>query len=314
MYSDFAPLAARGFLFDYSDMAVIGGLDIPDELIRLFRDLVRVINNHAYGAAGFNGHLLTREQKLNVATRSLLPQIGALWNGLTTEEKDAWAAAAEQSSYSRWNLFVQDTAYRLKFDLPGLATPSLFHQYKVGRLEVNSPAFGMRIAQYHPAFYYKQQKVRGTKGLYTDVKITEKLLLPLEIGLSWRSNLTPQTDNAVAEFYAEIISSYQGRDIVTKIPLNLGMSSGWQRDTVVCSEVVGVARSYNLFISLVDVRGWIEFDNVLAKHTGTNYARDFRCVDINNELSRVNYQIEKSWEEEFLPTGAAFDSVYPEDD
>lgn len=61
------------------------------------------------------------------------------------------------------------------------------------------------------------------------------------------------------------------------------------------------------------VRGWLEWDNVLAKHTGTNYARDYRCTDVNNELTSVNYQIEKSWEEQFLPSHTAFDSVYPAD-
>jgi hypothetical protein len=96
-----------------------------------------------------------------------------------------------------------------------------------------------------------------------------------------------------------------------KSDLILTLRSGWQRQTVALTEALGVVRSYNIYLEFVDVRGWLEWDNVLASHTGTNWARDYRCNDVNNTLTRANYQIEKSWEEEFLPVGCAFDSVYP---
>lgn len=291
-------------------MALIGGLDVPEELIRLFRNLVRVNDQRRYGSVAKNGHLLSREQKLKVSTRSLLPQIKELWAGLSEPDKAAWSAAAGATNMNPWNLFVQDTAYRLKFELSGLATPSILHQYKVGKIEINAPANHALLAQYHPETYYVQRKVRGTKALYQDVRISEKLMLPLEVGLSFKSDLIAAGSNPEVKFYAKVLSSYQGRTIENETGFTIDLSSDWDRQTVVCSEVIGVARSYNLYLSFTDVRGEFYWDNVLANHTGTNFARDFRCTDVNNELSRANYQIEKSWEEETLPTGAAFDSVY----
>ena len=294
-------------------MALVSAMEVPPELLRLFNELLRVNDARRYGSVAKRGHLLSKAQSRAVSTRSLLPEISALWAGLSSGEKLAWKTAGEQSSYNPWNLFVQDTAYRLKYGIPGIATPSNYHQYKVGRLEINSPAAGARLAQYHPIVYWKLQKVRGSKALYIDQKITEKFALPLEIGISYRSDLTLTSGEATAEFYAEVTSSYQGRDIITKVGFDLALQTGWTRQTALCTEVLGAARSYNLFINFGNVRGYFEWDNLESNHTGTNYARDFRCSDVNNTLTRSNYQIEKSWEEEFLPTGSAFDSVYPTD-
>lgn len=291
-------------------MAVVGSFTIPDEILVLFNNLVRRVDSRRYGAVAQQGHLLSREKKLKVSTRSLLPVISDYWRGLTTTEQNNWKSAGASNTLNGWNLFVQDTAYRLKYGLPGLATPSDLHQYKVGKIEIAAPATGATIAQYHPNRYYKLKKVTGSKALYVDFAINEALVLPLEIGLSYKSALTSQSGNSYARFYAVIKSHYQGRDIETTFSIELSLSASWTRETLNCTEVIGVARSYELWLDLHDVRGQFYFDNIRAYHTGTNWARDHRCNDVNNDLSKINYQIEKSWEEQYLPTGSAFDSVY----
>lgn len=291
-------------------MAIVNAIDIPEELLVLFAKLIRVTDSRRYGAAGFKGHILSPEAKNKVSQRSLLPQISAYWASLTTGEKNAWKAAGDESTYNQWNLFVQDTAYRLKHGLTGLATPSTYHQYKVGKLQIFAPASAARLAQYHPVSYYVSRKVKGTKALFEDIKITEKLVLPLTVGISFKSDLTATSGTPIAKFYATILSSYQGRTINNTCGFNIPLTSDWQRETALCTEVIGVARSYTLFLTFTDVRGTFYWDNLLVEHTGTNWARDFRSTDVNNELTRANYQIEKSWEEELLPSGAAFDSVY----
>ncbi len=294
-------------------MAITGGLEIPEELIVLFAKLLRVNDARRYGSVASMGHFQSAKKARAVSTRSLLPEISALWANLSPSEKLAWKSAGAESSYNMWNLFVQDTAYRLKHDIAGVAVPSVLHQYKVGKIAIVAPANGAKIAQYHPESYYKMRKVRGTKGLYEDIKITEKLNLPLKIGLSCKSDMIGVGAGAQIRFFAKIISNYQGRDVETEEGFTIDLSTGWNRADITIAEVVGVARSYNLYLEFTNVRGDFYWDNVLSHHTGTNYARDFRCNDVNNNLTRTNYQIEKSWEEEFLPTGASFDSVYPED-
>jgi len=294
-------------------MAQIGYLDVPVELQELLANLISPTSNRRTGAVRKAGYIPSKAQVVKLTTRSLLPQISEMWAGLSAPQVAAWKAAAAVTKMNAWNLFVQDTAYRLKYGIAGLATPSLLHQYKVGRVEINAPAEKVVLAQFHPPLYYVSKKVRGNTTLREDVAISELLTLPLTIGCSYRANLTPTREDYTARFYAIISSSYQGRTIETEVGFNFNTESDWTKKTVTQSKILGLVRSYNLWIELDGVRGWFEWDNVIAKHSGTNYARDARCTDVNNELSIVNYQIEKSWEEQFLPTHTAFSSVYPAD-
>lgn len=295
-------------------MAQIGALVVPPELVDLWNKLFTVSDNRVHGAVRKIGYLTSRRKVVNLTTKSLLPQIKEMRNSLTVDEINDWKAAAAVSGQNWWNLFVTDTSYRIKYGIGGIAHPSLLHQYKVGRIEIAAPATRVKLVQYHPILYYINKKMRGSTTIREDIPITEKLSLPLTIGLSYKSNLGSNGATPKAEFYAIIFSSYQGRTIETKVGLNLTLSTQWTSATTIASEVIGVARSYNLYIELTDVSGSFEFDNIIANHTGTNYARDKRCNDVNNELSATNFQIEKSWEELFLPTGAGFDSVYPADE
>lgn len=293
-------------------MANVSYIEIPEHLIILFNKLIKQVDKKKTGSVAKQGHLMSRAQKKKVSTRSLLPVIRDYWAGLSDAQKLAWKNAGAESSYNGWNLFVQDTAYRLKYEIEGVATPSTLHQYKVGKIVIAAPADDVKLVQYHPYKYYRLKKITGTKAQYEDVAIYERLVLPLSIGLSFKTDLTPQSEEAYARFYATIKSHYQGRNIDTNFVIDLPFEADWTRETLNCTEVLGVARDYNLWLDIHDCRGELFFDNIRAVHTGTNWARDFRCNDVNNRLTKVNYQIEPSWEEQLLPAGAAFDSVYPE--
>ena len=294
-------------------MAQIGYLDIPDELKQLLAALISPTSNRRTGAVRKAGYLPSKKQIVKLTTRSLLPQIGELWATLSAPQQAAWKAAAAQTGMNGWNLFVQDTSYRLKYGVAGLAVPSPLHQYKVGRIEIAAPADKVVLAQWHPPRYFVSKKMRGDTVLREDVAIYENLTLPFVAGLSYRCSLTATRPEAVARFVARVYSSYQGRTITTEFGFNFDLVSDWTRELRTLTEVLGTLRSYDLWIELDGVRGWFEWDNVRSYHTGTNYARDARCNDVNNELTKVNYQIEASWEEQFLPTGSGFDSVYPTD-
>lgn len=294
-------------------MAKTSTLIVPPEWIELFNKIIAIQDNRVRGVVQKRGYLPSRKRIKDLTTRSLMPDIRNLWAGLSTGEQTAWKAAAAVMGMNGWNLFTQDTAYRLKYGITGLATPSLLHQYKVGRIVINAPAEKVVLAQYHPFEFYVSKKMRGNTSVREDVRIEERLALPLTIGASFRSSLSATRPDYEARFYAIIYSSYQGRTIETEVGFNIPLSSGWTDETATATEVIGIARSYDLWIVLDGVQGWFEWDNVIALHTGTNYARDARCNDVNNELSIANYQIEKSWEEQFLPSGTAFDSVYPND-
>ena len=295
-------------------MALVGGLEVPPELLELFHKLVSPSDTRRSGAVRKHGYLQSRTKVLSLTNRSLLPQIRDLRDSLSPAEIAAWKAAGLAGRQNYWNLFVQDTAYRLKHGLPGLATPSPLHQYKVGRIEIAAPAERVLLTQYHPAKYFINKKVRGNTTIREDVAVYEELQLPLTLQVSYRANLENVRPDYKARMWAVVFSSYQGRTIENEVGINFDLQKGWTRESVVVTDVVGLPRYYQLFIELDGVRGTFEWDNVGSWHSGMNWARDWRCNDVNNELTRVNWQIEASWEELFLPFRTAFDSVYPNDD
>lgn len=294
-------------------MALTGSLEVPPELLELFHKLVSPANSTRSGAVRKHGYLQSRKKIVNLANRSLLPQIRDMKESLGPSELQQWKAAASAGRQNWWNLFVQDTAFRIKHGLPGLACPSELHQYKVGRIEIKAPAKRVLLTQYHPAKYWVSKKIRGNTSTRRDVAINERLRLPLVIGTSYRSNLSVVGDNPRVRVFALITSLYQGRNIETEVGCELERSTAWATASAECNDVIGTVRDYQLFIELNDVQGSFEWDNFRSIHTGMNWARDWRCSDVNNELTRSNYQIEKSWEELYLPYNSAFDSVYPAD-
>lgn len=293
-------------------MAMIGSLDVPDELIDLFNKLFNIGDNRVNGTLRLTNGFQSRTKVVNLTKKSLLPQIKELKDSLSESEILAWKSAALANNTNWYNLFVQDTCYRLQYGLSGLAVPSDLYQYKVGKIEIGAPASKVLLAQFHPPVYYVNKKIRGSTTVRENVAIYEALSLPLLIGLSYKSNLDSINDNPIVQFYAVVKSSYQGRTIETKFAIDLNLNTDWSRETLNITSVLGVARSYSLYILIDGATGTFYFDNILARHSGVNYARDWRCSDVNNDLTRTNFMIEKSWEEQFLPSGAKFDSVYHE--
>lgn len=259
------------------------------------------------------GGISSAPKLVKVSQRSLLPQIAELWAGLTSAEKLAWSSAGAQIGMNGWRQFVQDTAYRIQHSIAGLATPSDLHSYKVGEILLTAPATGFSIVQLHPIVHYVMKLVHGTKSQREPVAIQEVLTLPFEFDLSYRSNLTVAGSDPYARAYADVIYSYQGRDLHAQIVFEIPLVSDWARQTGILASTIGVVRWYSLFIELHDCQGTLQFDNLVAKHGGTNFGRDSHCNNIDAGFSNYNYQLAPSWEVVAPVTGASFGSVYPSD-
>jgi hypothetical protein len=254
--------------------------------------------------------LLSPARLVKISARSLLPQISVLWATLSPAEKLVWKTVAHESDLTNWRLFVQDCSARIRAGIPGIATPSLFHQSLIGCLRVEDPATELQIAQYHPAFYYVLHKVAGKKAMYEPVKITENFSLPLKIQLNYSSDLTSQGAGAFARFYARVHSFYQGTDIFTDKIIELDLSSGWQTVSAILSGVVGLAVHYDLYFHLFNVRGNLCIDNVQAWHNTQNWCRDTFCKNIDQAFTHAFYQIPSHWIATTLPDGSTFGTIY----
>ena len=255
--------------------------------------------------------LLSARRKKGVSQRSLLPSCSEAWASLTTEQKDAWTLAGSYCSLNGWRLFVRDYCYRVVNGLVGIATPNNYHQALVGQLTIEAPADELKIIQPHPSVYYISKKVAGTKSMYAPIEVSERLILPLQIGLSYKSNLVKTESDGFAKFYAIVRRLYQGNNIDQVLEINIDLIADWKTATATLSSILGQYTSYNLYIHLYHLTGTLLIDNIKAIHTSQNWVRDFSCQDIHQDFTRAFYQVPKHWTSLIIPDGAFFESVYP---
>ncbi len=291
-------------------MAKVSYVDIPDELVDSFYSNLTAQSRFTNARITKRVVLLSRAKIKGLSQKSLLPQITALWNGFSDAQRIAWNVAGAANDMTGFRLFVQDQCLREKNGFAGVSTPSALHQGWVGWLNVSAPATEIKIIQMHPHFYYVLRKVTGTKSSYNPVKITEDFGFPLQISLNYSSNLVSQGAGSYAKFYADVWSSYQGRDIHTLCEIDLDLVSDWKSATATLSTVIGYPVSYDLYFHLYNVRGDLYFDDVVSKHNDINWARDWKCNNINVTFTHAFYQVPKNWVATVFPDGAIYDSIY----
>jgi len=314
-------------------MAQTSYIDLTPEEEDLFFKTLKSSDRFQYPRITRKLTLFSVKRKKGLRQRSFLPQIAELWNAFSAAEKEAWNDAAVNQVKNGYNLFVQDQSIRIKNDIAGVATPSLLHQSWVGYLNIEAPATEIKIAQYHPRAYWVRKKVTGKKGMYEPVEVTEDLAFPFRIQLNYKANLTAQSGNAFAKFYALIRHSFQGVDYYTscEIPLDFDTSGegdeGWKSDFASVSlfgvsgfgdfhfgsisEYLTYYIGYTLYFHLYDLRGTLLFDNIKIEHSSQNWARDPFCKNINEGFTKAFFQVPKHWVAVELPAGATFESFYP---
>ena len=255
--------------------------------------------------------LMSQRRKKGVSQRSLLPLCSEIWAGYTDEQKLAWKTAAGYCNMTNWRLFVRDKCYRVINDIAGEATPNNYHQALVGELSIEAPADELKIFQPHPYVYYISKKVTGTKSMYEPFLVQEKLALPLQIGLSYKSDLAVTEAGGYAKFYAIVRRLYQGNNIDTVLEINLDLEADWKTATATLTSLLGQYTSYSLYFHLYHVTGTLLVDNIKAVHSSQNWARDLSCQDIHQDFTRAFYQVPAHWSALVIPDGSFFESVYP---
>lgn len=255
--------------------------------------------------------LMSQRRKKGVSQRSLLPSCSEAWATLTTIQKAAWSTAGGYCNLNGWRLFVRDYVYRVVNDIAGIATPGNYHQALAGQLQINAPADELKIIQPHPSAYFVSRKVSGAKSMYQPVAVIERLVLPLQIGLSYKADLETTEADGFAKFYAIVRRLYQGQNLDEVLEIELDLSTDWKTSTATLSNLLGQYTSYALYFHLYHVTGILLVDNIKAIHTSQNWARDPACQDIHQDFTRAFYQVPKHWAAVTIPDGSFFESVYP---
>lgn len=285
-------------------------ITIPAGLDTAYNKVIQSGDRFIYPHVKVKRLFTSRSRKKGLSQKSLFVSLAPVWNAFDITTKNAWTSAGLVCKLTGFKLFVQDTSVRMANDLTGYATPSTLFQSKVGKIEIEAPAVGLTILQLHPQTYYINRKVTGTRSQYEPKLIQENLTMPVDIAISYKTDLSSCGDNPRARFFVTIYSNYQGRTIENNCEINFSLSQNWERLTASVSGVIGHFRGYTAFIEINDCRGTLLFDNVEITHTGQNWARDPYCNSIQTSFTKAFYQIPKNWAPKEIISGAFYRSVY----
>jgi hypothetical protein len=292
-------------------MAKTSYLDIDSELEEKYYSNLQSADRFILPRISVKKVLLSQQKIADLTSRSYLPVCSELWNAFTEEQQQAWKDVDPHPQQHGWRTFVADQCKRIKFGIEGVATPNEYHQDMVGKILIEEPAEEIKLIQPHPSSYWLQKKVTGKKGMYEMVEISEVFALPLSISINYKADLISTGEGSFAKFYASVRHLYQGQNLNTDLEINIPLSSAWAYDTVELTSLTGLAISYNLYIHLYKVRGTLLFDNIKAEHSGSNWARDTYCKNVEQDFTRQWYQVPKNWGVVEMPEGAGYLSVYP---
>jgi len=292
-------------------MAKTSYIEIPPELEEKYYSDLQSRDRFITPGIRKKTAIISRKKRQSLNKRTLLKTISNYWQNFTDEQKQAWEDVSPYDPKHGWRTFVSDQTLRILLNLEGTATPNEYHQSEVGYIKIESPAEEIKLIQPHPSSYWIKTKVIGKDNMYQPEQVTEILALPLEIGISFKSNLTSTGDGSFAKFYARIRRLYQGRNIDEDLEIDIPLSSEWNRETTTLSSIIGTVTSYSLYIHLYKVTGELLFDNITSKHSGSNWVRDSLCEKIEEDFTRAYYQVPKHWAPITLPAGAVYYSKYP---
>lgn len=291
-------------------MAKVENQDVPilDKIPyeRVLKPANRFVNISTRTKGFFN----SRKRRKKLISYSNIPYIASLWRGLTDVERASWETAAANSLRHGFQVFVQDTALRLKLSLPGLSTPNNQYQSYVGHVNIPSRGGEARLIQAHDPTYYILRKVFNTQTMYEPVLITEGSTEPITFSISHNDNL----DTGGGSGFAILTISYKSGtgpfDNLDFDFFNLDLGSGWERQTFVGRSLPVGTVCYNMEIVFFDVSGDFWFDNIVAEHDGANWALDENCERVGEQFKKGAYDFFPSWS--LLPgyDPATCDSVF----
>lgn len=214
--------------------------------------------------------------------RSLLSQVGEAWGLLSQAEKDAWSAAGAIVSMSGFNLFTQDKVYRIKHDIEGNATPSLYHQYLIGHLNIAEGSGDVLLRQVgfsvvsFPATLYLRRKL----ALSADPSNGEFIKVRFKYDYDEGGGVLTQSDE-----------------------LSLSLTDSWGSESLGITEHTGATGDWEFEIETHALKGDFYFDDFYVLGASGVITKDMYCEKVVKKWGLVEY-----------PAGALIETLYPTGD
>lgn len=259
-------------------MVLLMGITIPAGLEIVYNKTLKMYDISVMCNVGKNPRFFPRSKKMTLREVTYLFQVAYAWNALSDEVKAEWNYAANIIGQHSYNLYVQDKCYRIKHEIGGNATPSIYHQYLVGHLSVQAPATGALVAQYNK----------------------RRVNFPASFEIGFKSDLAADGPDPYARLRFIWTRYYGGQNILSTETIDLPLVSGWDKRKQSIFYHKGIRGKWQLELELHDVTGDFWFDNLWAFYSGEVKANDPYCEDVI-----------KWWEAVNLPAGANLETVYP---
>ncbi len=263
-------------------MARVGYTTIGGGLIGADKQVQRRYLWMGRGTVASKRQIYRRSELKALPGRSLLSQIGAVWTNLSEAVQGDWNDAGAIIGQHGYNLFVQDKAYRIKHELAGDATPSTFHQYLVGHLNIPIGAGGILLRQ------------------------SGNLMFDFPAYLRVRRKTALVADNGNGEF-VKVRFKYTydegGGELTETTELTLPLSEAWGLQEIEVVEHTGLTGDWELEIETSGLKGDAYLDDVWVDFLSNIITKDPYCLDVVRYWSKINF-----------PSGVAFETIYPTGD
>lgn len=254
------------------------GITLPAGIEIVYNKQIKMYDIAFLCRVGKNPQFFPRSKFYTLKEITYLFDIAYSWNAFSDETKEEWSFASNIIGQHGYNLYVQDKSYRMKHEIGGDATPSIYHQYLVGHLNIQSPASGALITQYN----------------------NRRVNFPASFELCFKTNLSADGADPYARLKFTWTRYYMGQNIEQTETIELPLVSGWDKRKQWIPYHKGIRGKWRLELELNDVTGDIWFDNIWSEYSGELHPNDPYCMDVV-----------KWWEPTNLSEGVTFETVYP---
>jgi hypothetical protein len=261
-------------------MARVMGITLPAGWEIIYNKTLRMYDISVLCNVGKNPRWFPRKRFVTLKEVTYLYNIAYIWGALTADEKSEWNYASNVIGQHNYNLFVQDKSYRIKHGIPGNATPSLYHQYLVGHINIASPAISAKIIQ----FNYK------------------KIIFPCFFEICTKTNLVSAGADPYCRFILKWFRYTTGQTFEEVETIDIPLVQGWNKAKKWVSDIAGRKGKWQVELVLNDVTGEFWFDNPGVEYSGEQKLNDPTCEDV------VNW-----WKGDNIGDGVIFNTVYPPD-
>lgn len=262
-------------------MSRIMGITIPAGLELSYNKTLKMYASLSSTSVGKNPRFVTRSRGNTLKNITYLFDISQNWSNFSDSQKQDWQNAGNVCGLNGYNLFVQDQAYRIKNLIDDFATPSLFHQFLVGHINLTGNTNSLIIKQ--------------TGSVAPN--------FPLTFQLSRKSNLTSLGSNSYAKLVLKVNRIYNNQNFTDENSIDIPLSDSWAIQTLGVELPLGIPQSWELSLELNNVAGDLWFDNIWVFYNGVINNNDSKCEAIDN-----------SWDQVLIPDEAIIESIYPMDE